>query len=92
MQTCQYFKINKDKRLILFGQSDNVYTDNICDVIILMAKFYIYRCKVNGTSLILKNFIHELYNRYCIEKGVKKNDQQFFNKWYPYTDIFKSLL
>ena len=66
------FQINKNKRLILFGQSDNVYTDNICDVIILMAKFYIYRCKVNGTSLILKNFIHELYNRYCMEKGVKK--------------------
>ena len=42
-----------DENLVLLGFSDNVYTDRICDLIVLMAKFYIYRCKVKQVNLSL---------------------------------------
>ena len=86
------YHLKFDKKLILFGQSQFISTDKICDLIILMAKFYIYRCKVQGTLVQSKTFIHELHNRYCIEKKMAKNKQQVMNNWIPYEDLFKSLL
>ena len=78
--------------LVFFGVCDSIQTDNICNLIILMAKFYIYRCKVQKNDLNLKVFILELYNRYSIEKCIKKNSLVFRTSWAPYDPLFKSLL
>ena len=80
------------ENLVLFGQSDFVYTDDVCNLMILMAKFFIYRCKVQNTCINLKFFIKEFYNRYIAEKLLEKESQDFVNKWYPYINLFKGLL
>ena len=39
------------RNLVLYGHCEVIRTDKICDFIILMAKFYIYRCKVQSINL-----------------------------------------
>ena len=39
------------ENLIIFGKCNTIYTDTICDLIILIAKSYIYRCKVQNKPL-----------------------------------------
>ena len=80
------------KWLVIFGQCDIIKTDLVCDLIILLGKYYIYRCKVQNKELSLKIFTNELYNRYCIEKTISKDSLQFKIKWAPYTNIFKSIM
>ena len=90
---CQHvhnFHIDRD--LVLFGQSQIVYTDNICNLMIMMAKFFIYRSKVNKSLPTLNAFIPEFYQRYSIEKIISKNSQKFKNDWIPYLCIFRGLM
>ena len=81
-----------NKQLILFGQCANIYTDKVFDLIILMAKAFIYRCKVQGNRLNVTFFVKEIYTRYCIEEKIYNNSVQFKNNWQQYQNIFKSLL
>ena len=83
------FKFNEN--LVLLGFSDNVYTDRICDLIVLMAKFYIYRCKVKQVNLSFNVFISELYQRYRVEYEINNNSVEYRNNWGPYMNLFKSL-
>ena len=84
------FEVNEV--FILLGHSEFMYSDYVCDIIILLAKLFIYRCKVQRSDLIFKNFLNDVYNRYCCEKVINKNSQLFINRWQPYLNIFKSLL
>ena len=68
------------------------HTDKICDLIILIAKFYIYRCKVQNKSLNINIFIKELYRRYQIEKSISKDSNLFKNNWTQYETLFKGIL
>ena len=84
------FKI--DEKLALFGHSEQIKTDQTCQLIILLAKFYIYRSKVQDTILNIRCFIQELHNRYCIEKEISKNSIPFRYNWIPYMNIFRSIM
>ena len=68
-----------------------MYTDIVCDLIIIMAKYYIYRCKVKQIEICINVFIKEIYQRYCIEKKLEKCSNNFRNNWESYMNIFKSL-
>jgi len=80
------------KSLILFGHCEIIRTDKICDFIILMAKFFIYRCKVQNINLNSRLFLIELYNRYKAEFIISKNRNQLRNGWAPYQNMFKAIL
>ena len=80
------------ENLVMFGQSDYVYTDEICNLMILLAKYFIYKCKVQQSCLNLNYFVKEFYTRYTTEKIVENDSQSFINKWHPYINMFKSLL
>ena len=86
------FNFSFSENLVLFGQYDYIYTDEICNLIILMAKYFIYRCKVQNTAINLNIFVKELYTRYLSEKILERDSQDFINKWFPYKDLFKGLL
>ena len=75
----------------MFGLCENLKTDKICDFITLMAKFYIYRCKVQHNDLNVNFFISNLYYRYTVEKHNSKNSVSLRNNWGPYLKLFKSL-
>ena len=80
------------KWLVLFGTSDSIKTDLVCDLIILIGKFYIYRCKVQNKDMSIAIFMKEVYNRYCIEKEIYNASPLFKSKWAPYENLFKSLM
>lgn len=84
------FRLNRN--LIIFGHSECMYTDDICNLLILQLKMYIYRSKVRGTGLSLRCFIHDFFNMHSSEKIISKDKQQFLNKWSPYLELFKSLM
>ena len=80
------------ENLVLFGKCKEICTDKICNLIILVAKFYIYRCKVQNNNLNVNVFIKELYRRYHIEKIINENSNSFKNDWIPYLTLFKGIL
>ena len=73
------FNFSFSENLVLFGQCDYIYTDEICNLIILMAKYFIYRCKVQNTAINLNIFVKELYTRYLSEKILERDSQDFIN-------------
>ena len=84
------FKFNVN--LVLFGNADHFSIDRTTSLIILMGKFHIYRCKVQNAPLNLSSFIRELYHRYQIELHTQENSNDFKSIWFPYIQLFQSLL
>ena len=80
------------EKLVMFGQSTTLKVDEIFQLIILMAKYFIYRCKVQKINLNIKHFMRELYNRFKIEKHIYQNSEKFKKAWAPYSQLFQSLL
>ena len=56
--------------LVIFGCKDNLKTDSIFDLLLLLAKYFIYRCKVQMVQLNIINFQNEAKKRYEIEKSI----------------------
>ena len=77
------------KDLVLFGICNQIKTDDILDLIILLAKQYIYNCKVNKTLPSLTPFKYIIYKRYCLEKEFERNID--IGRWLPYKSMFMSL-
>ena len=81
-----------DLQLVIFGTSPTIYTDDVFDLILLLAKFFIYKCKVLKTTLNFKHFQKYLQDRYLIEKIISYNrceHEKFLRKWMLYHDIVK---
>ena len=87
---CTRFKFKEE--LILFGCAENVYTDKPMNLIILFAKFYIYKCKFESNKPSLKPFLQQLANRIRIEKTIA-NCNNKYNKhkeeWFVYEPLFR---
>ena len=69
-------------------------TDTVADLIILLAKQYIYTRKVKETKPT-KDFQNILYRKYQIQKEItinKDSAQGFTEQWEPCTNIFKLLI
>ena len=64
------FSFTKD--LVIFGISNTIKTDKICDLIVLLAKSYLYRTKAQHNTLGIKSFKTELFQRFQIEPIINK--------------------
>ena len=86
------FKIAEN--VIIFGAIEDLRDDQsiMFQFIILLAKYYIYRCKVQGLKLSCRIFVNELYNRYRIEKHIQEDSTDFDKTWMPYLNIFMGLV
>ena len=85
--------LQANKSLILFGTSKDTFTDNILDLIILLSKFFLYRCKVNSKRPALKPFIEEIKQRHDIEKIISTSTGKYEahrTSWAPYIDIINN--
>ena len=80
-----------NERLVLFGQCQNINTDSVCDFIILTAKMFLYRCKVQKLDLSINHFKNDLFQRYCVEKYIQNDSTSFRNSWDPYMKLFETL-
>lgn len=82
---------NIPKSFILLGYSPNFVSTQIFDMIIVMAKLYIYRQKVRGEGLILAQFIQEIENVHAAEKYnavIKNKESAFTDRWINIRTIF----
>ena len=79
------------KTLVLFGIEKNVRTDSVLDLLILLGKWYIYKCKVDKCHPQLSVFKSHLVKRYKIERHNAKLNGTLFSldlKWFQYNALF----
>ena len=84
-------RLNLSEELILFGKSENVYTDKAIDSILLYAKYFVYKCKLQERRPLIDQCISELKHRVTIEKVLASRTGKlcsFKDKWKLYADIF----
>ena len=80
-----------DAELIIFGENNITVTNGIFDLFILLAKFFIYKCKVADTLPNIEHFKCFLKSRYQIERSIhysKSLHSKFQTKWAMYHNIF----
>ena len=78
------------ENIALFGTDLNLKTDTIFDLIILLAKNYIYRCKITKQQILIPVFIKMLKTRYEMEKYiaiVNLELQKFEMNWINYKTL-----
>ena len=66
--------INLQADLILFGSSTSFKTDELFDLIILLAKYYLYKCKLKEILPKVDQFKAEMTYYFFIDK------ERYFNK------------
>ena len=82
---CDRFAFSK--QLVIFGLEQNVKLDNAIDFIILFAKFFIYKCKLEKVVPLHKNFMKSLRNRLKTERcnAIVQNKLNVYEaNWLPY--------
>ena len=87
---CARFSFRQE--LVVFGTSANIITDRAIDFLILLAKFYIYKCRFIENIPNCLSFISNLKKRLEIEKllAIRRNKySQFQLMWYPYLGLFE---
>ena len=73
--------------LVIFGCKNNFISDDVFDLIILLAKFHIYKCKLTAVTPNITHFKRILCDRYEIEKTryfTKCQNVKFYQKWMLY--------
>ena len=72
------------------GTAHYFYSDEVLEFLMLFAKFYIYKSKIQKKTPKLEQFICELKARYFIEKYIASvNDAKihFENMWSKYLNL-----
>lgn len=83
--------INFNEHIVIFGVDPGIQTDDTTDLIILLAKFFIFKCKISSTIPIIDQFLRELKNRYIVEEHnakITSKSFKFDNDWRLYLSIF----
>jgi exonuclease III len=78
------------KNIVLFGFGENVITDVIFDYLILIAKFYIYKCKMQSTIPTISGFLRYAYVRYTTDyyaSMIAMNNRKFCEQWAIYRPL-----
>ena len=90
--TITFIKI--PKQVAIFGAMTNFYSDPIFDLILAMAKYYIYRQKVKNEILNLSTFILELKNRFLADKynATLQSNNNYEAKWQIFKPLFSEQL
>lgn len=81
-----------NEQLILFGISEGMVTDKGMDFIILFAKFYIYKCKLNKVLPSVVAFLESLVLRWKMERyvfAIQCRNVEFAQDWLPYQQMLE---
>ena len=79
--------LNITEQLVIFGVKDDATTDKVLDLIMLIAKYYIFRCRCLKTIQNFTCFSKEVRQRAAIEKhawSLKGDLTAYFSLWSPY--------
>lgn len=87
---CDLFNFSEE--IVILGVKENVITDLVFDLILLLSKFHIYKCKL-GDSRPNINTLHSMIRqRYEIEQYnhcVNDKREEFQRNWNPYMSIVR---
>ena len=87
---CQTFTgLSVSELSIIFGMKSN-NSDPVFDLIILLAKFHIYKCKLQNSLPNILHLKHIIRNRYYIDKYNSKingSETKFERVWLPYVTL-----
>jgi hypothetical protein len=92
-EKCQHasnFKFSQS--LILFGQDNKTKTDKILDLIIVLAKMFLYHCRQTNRTPRVCDFFCTFKERYAIEKYNAKvtfDSGDFSAKWAYYKELLE---
>ena len=78
--------------LALLGKDNNLRTDKPFDFILLHAKYFIYKCRLNKTRPRIEMFKTDLQFLYNVDKHVhtiEMSMDKFYRKWLPYRNILE---
>ena len=81
---CARFSVNPT--LMLFRHNGKTTTDQGFDFILLHAKFFVYKCRLNKLKPTLEAFMNNLKHTYQADKHVhlmKMTYEKFVQKWTP---------
>ena len=70
--------------LVLFGTDGTTNTDDGFDFILLHAKFFVYKCRLNKTKPVMQAFLRELKLTRDVDKYVQQLElsyDKFLRKW-----------
>ena len=84
------FNIRISQNVVLFGFDKNLKTDSVFNFIILYAKMYIYKCKIEKCLPNISAYLRQLTLRYKIENHNAKisDDLSKFNiEWHYYKPL-----
>ena len=87
--------IRLTQTLILFGTEMNTKTDPILDLLIVLGKMFIYKCKMDRNLPTAEGFEHYVNARYILEEHNAKLSctlSDFKRKWQPYLQFFQHRL
>ena len=87
---CDKFYFTEE--LVVLGTKQNTRTDCVIDFIILLAKWHIYKCKLQNKSPHLLAFKNMLKNRYLLERYnsfTQCKYDKFTASWLPYVNLIK---
>ena len=70
--------VTLNENIVLFGHDIHFKSDSTFDLIILQAKFFIYKCKINKTIPQLHSFKRYLKTNFEVYK---------YNAWCPYQPL-----
>ena len=79
------------EKLVLFGLEQNFQTDTVFDYIVLEAKSFVYKCKLNKCTPCLSTFKEQLSWKYKMAEfnaKVNFNLSQFDRNWCCYKALF----
>lgn len=84
------FNLVLTDQLIIFGCNDRTKTDPVFDLLLLLGKYFIYKCKCMGIKPHITAFKSEIKQRYRIEKITYHNNANSFNtRWAMYHCLFE---
>ena len=80
------------RMLALFGSSEETNTDDGMDFILLHAKFFVYKCRLNKIKPCMQHFLKYLKYQHKIDQYASRIEMNYVKvhlKWLPYVEIFK---
>ena len=80
------------EQLIILGYRNNVFTDKVIDLLIVIAKWHLYKCKLQGREPNIEIFKQEFKERYVIEKHIhtsRSNIDNFNDVWLQYRNLLR---
>ena len=80
------------EELIILGYKNNVFTDKAIDLILVIGKWHLYKCKLQDKEPCIEIFKKELKERYLMEKHIyssRLNIDVFNHTWLQYKHLIE---